>query len=132
VADSGVDPRRWTRARLLAQLYDWEHDRYLADVEVHLALAARFGGPVLELACGSGRLLAPVAQAGFRATGVDSSSAMLENGSRAPAMASSASSPRPRLGPLGVSADAIHRPLISRSRTSTQNSEQVRRSTITG
>ena len=48
-----------------ARLYDWEHDGYLADVDVHLAFARRFGGPVLELACGSGRLLAPLAQAGF-------------------------------------------------------------------
>lgn len=61
-----------------ARLYDWEHDQYLADVDVHLAFAARFGGPVLELACGSGRLLAPLARAGFAVTGVDSSPAMLE------------------------------------------------------
>jgi len=60
-----------------------------------------------------------------------SSSAMLANGSRAPSMAWSASSPTPRLGPFGVSADAIHRPLISRSRTSTQKSEQVSRRTVT-
>jgi len=61
-----------------ARLYDWEHDRYLADVDVQLAFAARFGGPVLELACGTGRLLAPLARAGFSVTGVDSSPAMLE------------------------------------------------------
>lgn len=61
-----------------ARLYDWEHDQYLADVDVHVAFAGRFGGPVLELACGSGRLLAPLAGAGFDVTGVDSSSAMLE------------------------------------------------------
>jgi SAM-dependent methyltransferase len=61
-----------------ARLYDWEHDRYLVDVDMHIAFARRFGGPVLELACGSGRLLAPLVQAGFAVTGVDSSSAMLE------------------------------------------------------
>jgi SAM-dependent methyltransferase len=61
-----------------ARLYDWEHDRYLADVDVHLGFARRFGGPVLELATGSGRLLAPLAQAGFAVTGVDSSRAMLD------------------------------------------------------
>jgi SAM-dependent methyltransferase len=61
-----------------ARLYDWEHDRYLADVDVHVGFARRFGGPVLELACGSGRLLAPLAQAGFAMTGVDSSGPMLE------------------------------------------------------
>jgi SAM-dependent methyltransferase len=61
-----------------ARLYDWEHDRYLVDVDLHLGFARRFGGPVLELACGSGRLLSPLAEAGFSVTGVDSSGAMLE------------------------------------------------------
>ena len=77
-----------------ARLYDWEHDHYLLDVDVHVAFAARFGGPVLELACGSGRLLAPLAQAGFRATGVDSSAAMLERA-------------RQRLDALGVHAELV-------------------------
>jgi len=71
-----------TRARnsfdTFARLYDWEHDRYLLDVDVHLGFARRFGGPVLELACGTGRLLGPLAQAGFEVTGVDNSKAMLE------------------------------------------------------
>jgi SAM-dependent methyltransferase len=71
-----------TRARnpfdTFARLYDWEHDRYLLDVDVHLGFARRFGGPVLELACGTGRLLGPLAQAGFEVTGIDNSRAMLE------------------------------------------------------
>jgi SAM-dependent methyltransferase len=61
-----------------ARLYDWEHDRYVADVDVHIGFARRFGGPVLELACGTGRLLGPLVQAGFACTGVDSSPAMLD------------------------------------------------------
>jgi SAM-dependent methyltransferase len=61
-----------------ARLYDWEHDRYLVDVDLHIGFARRFGGPVLELACGTGRLLAPLARAGFTVTGIDSSAAMLE------------------------------------------------------
>ena len=65
-----------------ARLYDWEHDQYLVDVDLHVGFARRFGGPVLELACGSGRLLAPLARAGFTATGVDSSAPMLERGRR--------------------------------------------------
>jgi SAM-dependent methyltransferase len=65
----------WDR---FARLYDWEHDQYLVDVDVHLGFARRFGGPVLELACGTGRLLAPLLRAGFEATGVDSSVAMLD------------------------------------------------------
>jgi len=65
-----------------ARLYDWEHDQYLADVDVHVGFARRFGGPVLELACGTGRLLEPLAKAGFLCTGVDSSPAMLERARR--------------------------------------------------
>jgi SAM-dependent methyltransferase len=60
------------------RLYDWEHDDYLADVDLHVGLARRFGGPVLELATGSGRLLVPLLQAGFEVTGVDSSRPMLD------------------------------------------------------
>ncbi len=59
------------------RLYDWEHDPFQDDVETYIALARRFGGPVLELACGTGRILGPLARAGFDCTGVDSSPAML-------------------------------------------------------
>jgi SAM-dependent methyltransferase len=83
---------------LFARLYDWEHDRYLADVDLHLGLARRFGGPVLELACGSGRLLAPLAAAGFTVTGVDSSAAMLERA-------------RSRLAGLGLTATLVQQRL---------------------
>jgi ubiquinone/menaquinone biosynthesis C-methylase UbiE len=38
---------------------------------------ARYGEPVLELACGSGRLTIPLAEAGIQITGLDSSEAML-------------------------------------------------------
>lgn len=40
--------------------------------------AARAGGPALELACGTGQLLVPVARAGGRAVGIDLSAPMLE------------------------------------------------------
>lgn len=60
-----------------ARLYDWEHDPYQADVEPLIAVARRYGGPLLELACGTGRLLAPLAAAGLDCTGVDMAPAML-------------------------------------------------------
>jgi SAM-dependent methyltransferase len=47
------------------------------DVELLLAQARAIGGPVLELACGTGRILRPIAEAGFAATGLDSSPGML-------------------------------------------------------
>lgn len=61
----------------IPRLYDWEHDPFREDVDLYVALARRFGGPVLELACGTGRVLAPIAAAGIVCTGVDSSEPML-------------------------------------------------------
>jgi SAM-dependent methyltransferase len=61
----------------VADLYDWEHDGFTEDLEVYVALARRFGAPVLELACGTGRILEALTSAGLDVTGVDSSPAML-------------------------------------------------------
>ncbi len=71
-------PRLWSPPALLARLYDWEHDELHADAELYLQLARRTGGPVLELGCGTGRILAPLMAAGFDVVGVDVSAAMLE------------------------------------------------------
>jgi SAM-dependent methyltransferase len=49
-----------------------------ADIEFYLEEAGRHGGPVLELGCGTGRVLIPVARAGIEITGVDLSANMLE------------------------------------------------------
>jgi SAM-dependent methyltransferase len=64
-------------AEALARLYDLDLATDPGDLDLYLALAARTGGPVLELAVGTGRLAAPLAQAGFEVTGVDSDPAML-------------------------------------------------------
>ena len=48
------------------------------DVPFYLAAAKETGGPVLELACGTGRILLPIARAGFEVTGIDMSQAMLD------------------------------------------------------
>jgi SAM-dependent methyltransferase len=72
------DARGWPPSRLLARLYDWEHDAFRADADLYAQLARRSGGPVLELACGSGRVLAPLLEAGLEAVGVDRSEAMLD------------------------------------------------------
>lgn len=63
--------------RKYAHLYDLQY-RELPDVDFWLELAKRFGGPVLELACGTGRLTLPLARAGLRITGLDASDEMLE------------------------------------------------------
>ncbi len=50
----------------------------MEDLPFWLALAAQAGGPVLELGCGTGRILIPLAQAGFRVIGLDRDRAMLK------------------------------------------------------
>jgi len=61
---------------------DWEfYDEFYADVDdvdFYTALAKRAGGPVLEVMCGTGRILAPLAKAGFDITGIDANDKMLE------------------------------------------------------
>ena len=47
------------------------------DVAFYGELARASGGPVLELGCGTGRTLLPIAQAGIHCVGVDASPAML-------------------------------------------------------
>lgn len=61
----------------LAPFYDWEHEGYLDDLPLYRGLAGRVGGPILEVACGSGRLLLPLARAGYELVGLDSSEPML-------------------------------------------------------
>jgi SAM-dependent methyltransferase len=65
----------WADAQL-ASLYD--AFTFDADVPLYLELAAAEGGHVLELACGSGRLVLPLAQAGNQVVGVDVSPHMLD------------------------------------------------------
>ena len=62
-----------------AAFYDWENARTLGrrDVPFWRQLAARAEGAVLELGCGTGRLLAPLARAGVPIVGIDRSEPML-------------------------------------------------------
>lgn len=66
---------------LLAHYYDLEYSDYRADVDFYrqyaLALDPGKALPVLELGCGTGRILLDLAKAGFSVTGVDSSAEML-------------------------------------------------------
>ena len=63
---------------LLAELYDLEHDEFVADLPFYRELARRAGGPVLDLGCGSGRLFGPLLEGGAtRIVGVDGSAALL-------------------------------------------------------
>jgi len=64
-----------------ATLYDHEYKRRRDDVRWYQALAKkelRRGSDILELGCGSGRTLIPLARDGWRVTGVDNSATMLD------------------------------------------------------
>jgi len=60
-----------------ARFYDLVHAQVTADIPFYLALAQELGGPILELGCGSGRTLFPLAEANFEVVGLDNSDAML-------------------------------------------------------
>lgn len=66
-----------------ATLYDLIHAGLTEDVAYVRRFARAAGAPVLELGCGSGRLLLPLARDGLAVTGVDSAPAMLARARRA-------------------------------------------------
>lgn len=64
--------------QLLARYYDLIHELLQDDIDFILQLAAQYGGPILELGCGTGRVLIPLAKAGYEVIGVDNEKAMLD------------------------------------------------------
>jgi len=66
----------------IAPYYDLLHASLTADVGFVLTLAGSEGGPILELGCGTGRLLIPLARAGYKVTGLDNALAMLAKAQR--------------------------------------------------
>ena len=73
--DSGIDSD--DPYAVLPELYDLEHAGFSDDIDLYLRLAEVVGDPILELGCGTGRVLAPLAAAGRRVTGIDRSPPML-------------------------------------------------------
>jgi SAM-dependent methyltransferase len=61
----------------IVDLYDLEHDQFEEDIACFMNFIEAVGDPVLELGAGTGRFLIPIAEAGFRVTGLDSSEPML-------------------------------------------------------
>ena len=66
----------------IAPIYDPWSRSVVEDVDFYVEEALVSGGPVVELAVGTGRIAIPIAKAGVRVIGVDESPAMLE-GARA-------------------------------------------------
>ncbi len=61
-----------------ARFYDDDYRDYDEDLDTLAALALDCGDPVLELGCGTGRALLPVARNRQSVTGIDTSPALLE------------------------------------------------------
>ena len=68
-----MDERNRDAYAEIGSFYDLEHASFDADLELYRNVAAAVGDPILELGCGSGRVLVPLAEMGFRVTGLDSS-----------------------------------------------------------
>ncbi len=87
ICHSMKDEHFYGRPGLNVETYDALHELHVragditalnGDVDFYRRRFAQTGGPVLELACGTGRLVWPLAEAGAEITGVDRSEAMLE------------------------------------------------------
>ena len=78
-------PAGWEGWDEYAPFYDWENARTLGrrDVGFWRRVAAKAGGPVLELGSGTGRVTVPLARAGIDIIGIDRSAQMLARSTKA-------------------------------------------------
>ncbi len=58
-------------------------ERYEGEFKFFTGYAAKTGGPILELACGAGRVMMELAKAGFEIFGIEASRPMIEIGLKA-------------------------------------------------
>jgi len=65
-----------------AETYDTRTLGFPGEIDFWVARARESGGPVLELACGTGRVSWPIARAGMDIVGIDLGPAMLEQAER--------------------------------------------------
>ena len=69
---------------IIAEIYDchssefYDYHAKRGDVQFYVNFAVESRGAVLEIGCGTGRLLIPTAKAGVHITGLDNSEEMLE------------------------------------------------------
>jgi len=57
--------------------YDLQNRNFTEDIPFYLKQIKKYGEPVLEIACGTGRITIPVAEQGIQITGLDISEPML-------------------------------------------------------
>lgn len=87
--------------------YHTQHQQFLEDLPFWLGLADTHGSPILELGCGSGRVMLPLAQSKHRVVGVDHNPGML-------ALLQSHLSPNVASGVCLLLADITRLPLAGR------------------
>lgn len=66
----------------VARYYDAEHQDKTDDLELYSELAADTGGPIFEVACGTGRVMLHLAQERYDVDGIDIEPAMLDRARR--------------------------------------------------
>ena len=76
-------PDETYKQKIIAELYDrhssefYDYHAKRGDIKFYVDFAVESGGLVLEIGCGTGRILIPIARAGVRVTGLDKSEEML-------------------------------------------------------
>ena len=61
-----------------ARFYDAENSGKRDDINMYLELAQQHGGPILEIGCGTGRVMISLAKQGYKIHGIDNAKAMLD------------------------------------------------------
>jgi len=75
---SEPDQRSQPPKTITPLLYHAHHKTFRADIPFWLDLAHKQGDPILELGCGTGRVLIPLAESGYTLYGLDIDDGMLE------------------------------------------------------
>lgn len=66
----------------VARYYDAENTDKDDDIALYLELAEQYGDPIMDIGCGTGRVMVPLAQQGYTVHGIDNNETMLERAER--------------------------------------------------